>query len=180
MTLTDLPVAVAPVAPILPEKTDSPMIACSSNALLAGVAPAVLKKICQRIEIITFAPHDIVFAEDEPGDCLYLIVRGSIKISKRSRGGQQETLTFLSANDYFGEMALVDNERRSARATAVGETILGRIDRETWDLLLQFAPHEVMANFTRSIMQRLRQNNQHFIEQMSAITNTFSSSAPRG
>src|SRR5205085_3839959 len=92
--------------------------------------------------------------------------QGSIKISKRGRGGQQETLSYLSANDYFGDMALVDGGKRSARATAVGSTVLGRIDRETWDLLLHLAPQAVLTNFTRSITQRLRQNNQHFIEEM--------------
>ena len=78
----------------------------------------------------------------------------------------EETLTYLHENDYFGEMALVDRGLRSARATAVGATILGRIDRATWELLLHLAPNEVMGNFTRSVTQRLRQNNQHFIEQM--------------
>jgi hypothetical protein len=63
-------------------------------------------------------------------------------------------------------MALIDKERRSAQASTVGNTILGRMDQPTWDLLLQFAPNQVMGNFTRSVMQRLRQNNQHFIEQM--------------
>jgi len=63
-------------------------------------------------------------------------------------------------------MALVDRGVRSAQASTVGETMLARVDRATWDLLLQFAPNEVMGNFTRSVTQRLRQNNQHFIEQM--------------
>jgi signal transduction histidine kinase len=69
-------------------------------------------------------------------------------------------------NDYFGEMALLDSGKRSAQASTVGETVLGKIDRATWDLLLHVAPHEVLGNFTRSVTHRLRQNNQHFIEQV--------------
>ena len=110
-------------------------------------------------ETLTLAPDEVIFAENDPGDCLYLIAQGSVKISKRGRGGQQETLTYLLANDYFGEMALVDSGKRSAQAS-------GKIDRATWDLLLHLGPHEVLGNFTRSVTQRLRQNNQHFIEQM--------------
>ena len=171
---------IAPIAPIIPEKAINPARVFSANALFLGLAPAALERICQFIEIVAFAPDETVFAEDEPGDCLYLIARGSIRISKKIRGDQQQTLTVLAANDYFGEMALIDNEKRSARASAVGEAILGRIDRETWDLLLRFAPKEVMANFTRSVMRRLRQNNQHFIERMSAISSALGSSPPCG
>jgi signal transduction histidine kinase len=138
----------------------------AQNALFADLSPEIFDTVSKRIEILTLAPDEVLFEEDEPGDCLYLIAEGSIKISKRGRGGKQETLTHLPANDYFGEMALVDSGRRSAQATAAATTTLGRIDRETWDLLLRLAPQRILTNFTRSVTQRLRQNNQHFIEQM--------------
>lgn len=140
--------------------------ALMENALFADLSPAVLHTISDRIEILTLASDQVLFEENEPGNSLYLILKGSIKISKRGRGGKQETLTYLRANDYFGEMALVDGGKRSAQASAVGETLVGRVNRETWDLLLQLAPHNILTNFTRSVTQRLRQNNQHFIEQM--------------
>ena len=138
----------------------------ANNALFTGLTPEIFETISKRIEIINLAGDEVLFEENEPGECLYLIAEGSIKISKRGRGGKQETLTYLPANDYFGEMALVDSGKRSAQATAVGPTIVGRIDRETWDLLLRLAPQRILTNFTHSITQRLRQNNQHFIEQM--------------
>jgi signal transduction histidine kinase len=137
-----------------------------NNALLRGIEPAVLLQIGPRIQILELSNDTILFEEGEPGDALYLIASGTVKISKRGRGGQQETLTFLQENDYFGEMAVVDQAPRSAQAAIVGQTTLGKIDRATWDLLLHFAANEVMGNFTRSISQRLRQNNEHFIEQM--------------
>lgn len=152
----------------IPRSPDAPSFQglFASNALLVGIPATVLSQIGARVQILECSDDQIVFAEDDPGDALYLIAKGSIKISKLGRGGQQETLTYLHENDYFGEMALVDRGLRSARATAVGATTLGRIDRATWELLLHLAPNEVMGNFTRSVTQRLRQNNQHFIEQM--------------
>ncbi len=140
--------------------------AFGGNALFADLSPGVFETISRRIEILTLQPDEVLFQEDEPGDCLYLIAEGSIKISKRGRGGKQETLTYLPPNDYFGEMALIDSGKRSAQATAVGATTVGRIDRETWDLLLRLAPQRILTNFTHSVTKRLRQNNQHFIEQM--------------
>jgi CRP-like cAMP-binding protein len=162
----DLPTHQHPTPLVLPGSPALPEALFANNALLAGVGPAVLRHILPLVQTLTLGPDAIVFAEDDPGESLYLIAQGSVRISKRGRGGQQETLTCLLENDYFGEMALIDKERRSAQASTVGNTILGRMDQPTWDLLLQFAPNQVMGNFTRSVMQRLRQNNQHFIEQM--------------
>jgi signal transduction histidine kinase len=161
-----------PAAPSSPGAVPSPSptgglaAAFAGNALFADLNPAVLHTISERIEILNLTPDQILFEENQPGECLYLILQGSIKISKRGRGGKQETLTHLLANDYFGEMALVDGGKRSAQATAVGETVVGRVDQATWDLLLHLAPQNILTNFTRSVTQRLRQNNQHFIEQM--------------
>ena len=136
------------------------------NALLRGINGPAYTTIEREIQAFRFNSGDIVFAENEPGDCLYLIAKGSVKVSKKGRAGQQETLAHLLEGDFFGEMALVDGGNRSAQASAVGETVLGRIDRRSWDLLLRLAPNEVMSNFTHAVTTRLRHNNQHFIEQM--------------
>jgi signal transduction histidine kinase len=164
MPVENLPAVGAPGIVVPPAATGDRKSAFTNNALLAGIRSDVLDQIVPHIETLTYAGDEIVFAEDDPGECLYLIAQGSIKISKRGRAGQQETLTHLLENDYFGEMALVDGGKRSAQATAAGNTVLGRIDRETWNRLLRLAPNEVLSNFTRSVTQRLRQNNQHFIE----------------
>lgn len=136
------------------------------NNLLSGINDESYARIANKIKVRRFAANEVIFHEDEAGDCLFLIAQGSVKISKKGRGGQQETLAYLLANDFFGEMALVDGGKRSAQAAAVGDVILGQIDRASWDLLLRLAPHEVLSNFTKSVTKRLRQNNQHFIEEV--------------
>jgi signal transduction histidine kinase len=136
------------------------------NGLLEGISDEAYAAIHPGIQVVQYGPGDVIFVENEPGDSLYLIAEGAVKVSKRGRGGQQETLAHLPVNDFFGEMALIDGGKRSAQASAVGQTVLGRIDQIGWDLLLRVAPHEVLSNFTRAVTQRLRANNQHFIEQM--------------
>src|SRR5205823_6142632 len=97
------------------------------------------------------------------------------------RAGEQETLAYLMECDFFGEMALVDAGKRSAQAASVDQVVVGRIDRDGWDLLLHLAAHQVLGNFTRSVTKRLRYNNQHFIEEvmrserLSLIGSTISS-----
>ena len=137
-----------------------------TNELLAGISAATYGQIASQIEIVRCGPNEIIFEEDDPGNSLYLIAQGSVKISKRGRAGQQETLAYLMEGDFFGEMALVDSCKRSAQAAAVDQVIVGQIDRPSWDLLLRLAPHEVLSNFTKSVTKRLRHNNQHFIEEV--------------
>ena len=137
-----------------------------ANQLLAGINDEVYSKIADKIDIVRCQPNEIIFEENDPGNSLYLIAEGAVKISKKGRAGQQETLAYLMERDFFGEMALVDSGQRSAQAAAVDQVVVGRIDRQGWDLLLRFAPHEVLSNFTKSITGRLRHNNQHFIEEV--------------
>ncbi|MEY2439168.1 MAG: hypothetical protein QOI34_553 [Verrucomicrobiota bacterium] len=145
----------------------SPAHGCfRDNDLLVTISEETYAQVASKIDLQRFAPDQVIFEENDTGDCLYLIAQGSVKISKKGRAGQQETLAYLLERDFFGEMALVDSGKRSAQASAVGHVILGRIDRAGWDLLLRLAPHEVLGNFTKSVTKRLRQNNQNFIEQM--------------
>ena len=154
-----------------------------SNRLLAGINAKAYAQIANGIHIIPYQPNEIIFEENDPGDSLYLIARGAVKISKKGRAGQQETLAYLMAQDFFGEMALIDSGKRSAQAAAVDNVVVGRIDRQGWDLLLRVAPHDVLSNFTKTVTARLRQNNQHFIEEvmrnerLSLIGTTISSIA---
>ena len=137
-----------------------------ANALLAGISDEIYAALKEKIHVVEYQPNQIIFEENEAGNSLFLIAHGSVKISKKGRAGQQETLAYLMANDFFGEMALVDVGKRSAQAVAVERVVAGRIDRAGWDLLLQRAPHQVLGNFTRSVTRRLRHNNQHFIEEV--------------
>src|ERR1041385_5660462 len=152
-----------------------------SNALLDGISEEIYDALLHRVTVIECCPNEIIFEENEGGNSLYLIARGSVKISKRGRAGQQETLAYLMEGDFFGEMALVDTGKRSAQAAAVDEVVVGRIDRDGWGLLVQHAPQQVLANFTHSVTRRLRHNNQHFIEEvmrserLSLIGSTISS-----
>ena len=137
-----------------------------ANQLLAGLGDTAFERFSSAIDVVEFAPDELIFEEGAPGNCAYLIAHGSVKISKKGRGGQQETLTYLSAGDFFGEMALVGDGLRSAQAAAHNSCVLGRVDQKGWGLLFQVAPNEVLGNFTRAITRRLRHNNQHFIEEM--------------
>ena len=63
-------------------------------------------------------PNETLFREGESGDRMYVILEGKVMISKRIVGAGVEALAILERGDYFGEMALIDREPRSADAKA--------------------------------------------------------------
>ena len=98
--------------------------------------------------------------------CFISSGQGSVKISKSGRGGQQETLGFIQSGNFFGEMALLDGEPRSAMATAAEPTLLGTVDESTFQHILELAPSRLHMNFLRSVSERLRSVNSHFISEV--------------
>lgn len=138
----------------------------TNNRLFRGVAPEVLDRVIPIPRIVDFDTDEMIFDEGDPADGLYLIASGCVRISKRGRGGQQETLAYLESDDFFGEMALYDPAPRSARATATEPTRLGRIGRADLDKLLRLAPVEVSTNLTKVTIERLRQTDAHLIREV--------------
>ncbi|MCH9670771.1 MAG: cyclic nucleotide-binding domain-containing protein [Gammaproteobacteria bacterium] len=83
---------------------------------------------------------EVVFHEGEPGDTAYIVDVGSVRVSREGIGGRQLTLTHLSHGDLFGELALVDNEPRSATVTAVTDVELMTLDRAAFEGELRTNP----------------------------------------
>jgi signal transduction histidine kinase len=138
----------------------------SQNRLFAGIPTALINDIGADVDLLRFENDDVIFNEGEPGDCLFLVVEGSVRISKMGRGGKQETLGIIQPGNFFGEMALIDGQPRSAKATSAGTTLLGRIDAASFDRILENAPRDLHMNFLRSVVERLRGINSHFITEL--------------
>jgi len=84
-----------------------------------------------------FAPGEQIFRDGDPGDAMYVILEGRVMISKFIPGAGEEALAFLERGDYFGEMALIDQQPRSADAKAHDEgAVVLRMPREIVEGLL--------------------------------------------
>src|SRR6266446_3922053 len=138
----------------------------AQNRLFEGIESGLLDEIAPDVHVVQLNEGEIVFREGDPGDSLYLVGKGSVKISKSGRGGQQETLGFIQSGNFFGEMALLDGEPRSAMATALEPTLLGAVDESTFQHILELAPSRLHLNFLRLVSERLRSVNSHFISEV--------------
>jgi CRP/FNR family transcriptional regulator, cyclic AMP receptor protein len=110
-----------------------------------------LAQIAEIAEEQPLAAGDQVFAMGDPGDALYLIVEGKVKVHRDDR-----ELVRLGERDVFGEMAVLDSEPRSASVTAVEEAVVLKIGRDDFRDILGERP-EIAMGIIKVLIRRLRE-----------------------
>jgi CRP/FNR family cyclic AMP-dependent transcriptional regulator len=80
----------------------------------------------------SYSDGQIIFREKSPGDWVYVILSGSVEISKMI-GKKKFVLEVLKEGDVFGELSFIGGIKRSATAMAIGEVTVGIIDRDSLD-----------------------------------------------
>ena len=140
--------------------------ALARNSLFAGASPSVLELAARVTEVVDVPAHETIFGQGAPGDYLYLVLGGSVRIRKHSAEGPAESVVHLTAGEFFGEMALFDSSERSAEARTVDHSVLGRIDYQGLTQLLQAAPIEIHRNLLQNSIRRLRDADKHFFSAM--------------
>ncbi|MEI8255514.1 MAG: cyclic nucleotide-binding domain-containing protein [Deltaproteobacteria bacterium] len=105
----------------------------------------------------------VLFRAGDPGDKLYLILDGKVRISREVPGLGEEALAVLGPGDYFGEMALVDDSPRSADARVHERCKLLAIQKDEMQHLLflhKDLAYEILWNVVRTLSARLRETNE--------------------
>jgi len=114
-----------------------------------------------------FAPNVLIFAEGERGDCLYIVVDGGIRISRMVPGMGEEALAILQRGEVFGEMALIDEQPRSAdaRAHTDGATVFS-VSAGLLEEVLSMDPDaavQFLGLLCRLLCRRLRAMNERLV-----------------
>lgn len=121
--------------------------------LFYGLDDDALRGLAQEMEERSFAKDEVIVKQDSPADSFYMIYGGSVRIVRR-QDGKDIQLARLVKNDYFGELALVSNRRRSATITALEDTSLLILSRDDFKKL--FREHRDLA-YNLEIAVRSRQ-----------------------
>ena len=136
--------------------------------LLKGVAifqdldEGELARVSEVCRMQDFVSGEYVFKEGEPGNRLYLVVEGEVRISRMIPGSGEEALAVLKKGSLFGEMAVFDRSERSTDAISNGGCKLLSIARSDFELLLDFnreLAYKVLWSCTRLLSSRLRSTN---------------------
>ncbi|HJP19093.1 MAG: cyclic nucleotide-binding protein [Gammaproteobacteria bacterium] len=106
-----------------------------------------------------YRKNEIIFHEGDPGNVLFIIISGSVKIALNDSDGKESILNILCENDYFGEMSLVDGVFRSATVSAIEDTIAFLIHREKFINLIK-EHTDIVLNMVAILCRRLRKTNE--------------------
>lgn len=112
----------------------------------------------------TFPAGTVIFNEGEPGDTMYLVLRGTVEITKQVTGEAVRMLARLGEGAYFGEMSLLTNVRRSASAKTLEESELLEISLDTLGGLVRERP-DFALDLMRQMAHRLYQADEDLVLQ---------------
>lgn len=131
-----------------------------------ALTPEELDSIVALGRLVPYAKGAVLFREGDPGEALYIVVDGSVRISKVVPGAQEEAMAFMVQGACFGEMALFDGFPRSATAIAHENCRVLVIHRQAFEDLLEGDPviaRKILWAFCRSLSVRLRETTDRIV-----------------
>lgn len=144
--------------------------AIRESPLLGALSEEARAKLEAGFVAVDLAAGEMLFREGEPGDSLYLILSGRLRLLLADGDGEANAapdgknkgrlLAELGKGDVVGEMAVLTGEHRSASAIAVRDSQLARLDSAAYRRVVADHPIEILGMFTRQIAARLRAQNQ--------------------
>ncbi len=127
----------------------------ASVPLLAGLNNRIRRRLAETGKRRTYAPGDEIVREGSNGTALYIVLSGAGRVE---RGG--ERLGGVSAGDFFGELALIEEHPRSASVIADSETECLLFPAWEFTALLDEHP-EIAVPIMRALIQRLHKREHH-------------------
>lgn len=112
-----------------------------------------LEEISSKFKLRRFPQETIIFAQGDPGDFFYILKSGSVKIVAKTEEGEKE-LARLKKEDFFGEMALLTGEARSATVTTISDVEVLALSKADFNEFLESNP-AIALNLSKVLSRRL-------------------------
>jgi CRP/FNR family transcriptional regulator/CRP/FNR family cyclic AMP-dependent transcriptional regulator len=128
-------------------------------SIFADLAESDLRDLMAVAKRRTFRSGEVIFHRDDPGQVLYLIKEGKVKICLISPDGQEISLAVLGAGEYFGEFALYDGLPRSADAIALEKVECYTLQRSDFQSAIMKNP-KIAIQVLEGLSKRLRNTDQ--------------------
>lgn len=123
--------------------------------LFAHLAPEELGRIAHAARERSYPKNSVILFEDDPGDALYVVLDGEVKVVLIGEDGREVILSMLRDGDFFGEMSLIDDQPRSAHVIATEDSNLLVLHRDDFQRCLQDTPR-IALGLLRALSRRLR------------------------
>jgi CRP-like cAMP-binding protein len=125
--------------------------------LFADLTEVELVKLAALMRPRRYARDEVIYLRGDPGTAFYIIVSGKVKIALTSPDGKELILRRLGPSDFHGELALLDDEPRSADAVATEASLLLVLQRNTFRQFLADHP-DIASKLLTTVSQYLRRN----------------------
>ncbi|PWT98231.1 MAG: cyclic nucleotide-binding domain-containing protein [Bacteroidetes bacterium] len=129
-----------------------------SLSIFQDTPETILAEIAHLMIDVHVQKNEQIVKEGEFGSCMYIILDGIVKVHKGN-----QLLAKLYRKDFFGELALLDTETRSASVTAETDCMLFRIDQESFYDMIESRP-EVVKGVIKMLCKRIRAVNEQLIK----------------
>jgi len=123
--------------------------------LFSDLSEAELARFAEVTREREYPKNSVILFEDDPGDALYIVSAGQVKVVLIGEDGREVILSVLGDGDFFGEMALIDDEPRSAHVIAMRDSQLLVLRRDDFQAQLVAQP-KIGLKLLRVLVQRLR------------------------
>ena len=130
----------------------------SRAGIFQGVESAAVNTLIEQLDSTTFPRGTTIFDEGEPGDRLFIITSGKVKLARHAPDGRENLLTIMGPSDMFGELSIFDPGPRTSSAVCVTEVTAASMNS---DLLHQWIDDhpDISAQLLRMLARRLRRTN---------------------
>jgi len=132
--------------------------ALRSVPLFRALDDEAAAELCALLTMREAAAGTNLFRRGEPGDAMYLIETGRVRISVKDTDGHDATLAEMSNGEFFGEMSLLDGNPRSADATASADSRLAVLPRAEFRAFLRKNP-DIALGILTALTHRLRRTD---------------------
>ena len=123
--------------------------------LFSHLSDADITRLAEAARERNYPKNSVILFEDDPGDALYVVVTGQVKVVLIGEDGREVILSVLNEGQFFGEMALIDDEPRSAHVIAMLDSNLLVLRREDFQRRLQESP-TIALGLLRELSARMR------------------------
>jgi len=126
--------------------------------ILQGVSPHAAADLIRQLQVVEVLRGHTIYSAGDPGDRLYIVISGKVKIGRRSPDGREKLQTIMGPSDMFGVLSMFDPGPRTATATAITTACLATMDRDALASWIANRP-EITERLLQVLARRLRRTN---------------------
>ncbi len=138
----------------------------SRVSIFSKLSPSDVEQIAKIITYKTCGTDATVFFQGEPSDSLYMVLKGSVKVTGASEEGGEKILDILGPGEIFGELAMLDGYPRSATVTTCEPSEMASISRNDFRNFVASRP-EILWKLMEALCERLRKTSGSMVEMSS-------------